>query len=776
MSHFPRTFLATSISAALFMSVAQAETSESTTSVQEMPGSDQCLVDNSAGNRQDNSQLPVQVEADSVEGINGEKTTYQGNVVVTQGNRRITADNLTLHQKEKTIIAEGHVGLSDGQFKATSDKITAKMDTDETTLEQTEYRFICTPGRGEAAYIHRSGKAFYEMEDGSLTSCPEGDNSWRLKASSITLDQNEEQATLYNSRIEVLDVPVFYMPYLIVPVGDTRKTGMLYPTVSVDTRDGVSVEVPVYWNLAPNYDLLTTINYMEKRGTQINNKFRYLTTTSSGSVNLEYLPEDRDYEELKERWGVNWSHNGIYHQTWKFTTDYSKVSDIEYFKNLDSDIGSREDGQLLQAGSVAYRSKTWDTSLQVKDFQVLSEDSYPYRLMPQLEFNYYSPELYSNLEFNLHSQFSQFETDSDSLPNALRSHIEPTLALPLTSTWGTFTAESKLYYTHYQQDTDHIIGTNEYDKTVDRTIPQFRLHSGLFLERDTAILDSLKGYTHTLEPQVQYLYIAEEDQSGIYSGYDTTNLQLDYYGLFRSDKYSSIDYIAPANQVSYGATTRFYDGNYRERMNLSFGQIFYIDSSYSESASSDSPSSFSAWAIESEFNYDDTFFYQGGIQFDTASDQVQLADSTFEYRYPNGFSQLNYRYVSLDYIEQNRDFGDQDSSSYTRYGISQLGFITSYDINRNWKASGQYFYDTRESQNLEWFTRLTYVSDCWYIGFTYSNQIYDWQTIGNGNPDYERNFSLNFGLVGLATNTIPATDINSSDNALGYSRPFYLNN
>jgi LPS-assembly protein len=776
MSHFPRTFLATSISAALFVSAAQAETSESTTSVQEMPGSDQCLVDNSAGNSQDNTQLPVQVEADTVEGVNGEQTTYQGNVVVTQGSKRITSDNLTLQQKEKTIIAEGNVNLSDGQLKATSDKITSRMDTDEITLEQTEYRFLCTPGRGDAAYIHRAGKAFYEMEDGSLTSCPEGDNAWRLKASSITLDQDDEQATLYNARIEVLDVPVFYMPYLIVPVGDTRKTGLLYPKFSLDTRDGFTTEVPIYWNLAPNYDLRTTINHMEKRGTQLDSKFRYLSTMGSGDINLEYLSEDRLHKEQGERWGVSWKHSGIFNKNWKLTSEYSKVSNIDYFKNLSSDIGSREDGQLLQTGAVAYRSKSWDATLQVKDFQVLSEHSYPYRLMPQLELNYYAPELYSNLNFDLHSQFSQFETDSDTLPNAVRSHLEPTLTLPLTNTWGTFTAEGKLYYTHYQQDTDHIIGNTDYEDTVDRTIPQFRLHSGLFLERDTAILDSLKGYTHTLEPQVQYLYIADTDQSGIYSGYDTTNLQLDYYGLFRSGKYSSVDYIAPANQISYGATSRFYDDNYRERMNISFGQIFYIDSSYAESASSETPSSFSAWAIESEFNYADTFFYQGGLQFDTASDQIQLADSIFEYRYPNGLSQINYRYVSLDYIDQNRDFGDQDVSAYTRYGISQLGFITRYNVNKHWNAKGQYFYDTRENQNLEWSANLTYTSDCWYIGFSYSKQITGWEEIGTTDPNYENTFSFSFGIIGLASSMGATSNLDGSGNALGYSRPFYLNN
>ncbi len=94
-----------------------------------------------------------------------------------------------------------------------------------------------------------------------------------------------------------------------------------------------------------------------------------------------------------------------------------------------------------------------------------------------------------------------------------------------------------------------------------------------------------------------------------------------------------MDRISPANQISYGASSRFYDSNYRERMNISFGQIIYIDDSYNNTISSEKTSSYSAWALETEFNYDDRYFYQGGFQYDTASSDVQLADSTLEYKY-----------------------------------------------------------------------------------------------------------------------------------------------
>lgn len=354
MSPFSRTLLTTSISAALFVPQTQAEAMLDD-SVQELPAIDQCLIDEQEP--EDSNQQPVTVEADTLEAIRGDKATYSGNVVVVQGKKRMQADQVTLHENENIIVAEGNVAFSDGQLKTVSDKATNNLNTDEVTLENTKYEFLCEAGRGNAVYVSKTGKAVYEIEDGSITSCPEGDNSWRLRASSIEVDQDDEEATFYNPRFEIVNVPIFYLPFLTVPIGDTRKTGFLYPSVSYGSSDGFELSVPIYWNLAPNYDLETTVQYMEKRGTQLNNKFRYLTNFGVGSIDVEYLPDDKKYTEEGNRWGFQYQHDGIFHEAWKFHIEYSKVSDINYFVDMDSGIGSREDGQLIQEGSVQYRSE-----------------------------------------------------------------------------------------------------------------------------------------------------------------------------------------------------------------------------------------------------------------------------------------------------------------------------------------------------------------------------------------------------------------------------------
>ncbi|HDZ9264471.1 TPA: LPS assembly protein LptD [Vibrio cholerae] len=778
MSCFSRTFLAASISAALFAPQIQAEASVDDNRAQ-LPNGEQCLVNQPEPTNP--GQQPINVEADKLEAINGQKATYSGNVVVVQGKKRIAADNVTLHQQENVVVAEGNVQFSDGEIKTHSTKATNHLNTDEMTLENTRYQFLCEPGRGEAVYVSKTGKAVYEIEDGSITSCPDGDNAWRMRASSIDVDQNEEIATFYNPRLEVQNVPVFYLPYLTVPIGDTRKTGFLYPTASYGSRNGYSFEVPIYWNLAPQYDLETTFNYMQKRGTQLNSVFRYLTDFGAGQIKSEYLADDQLHTELGDRWAFQYEHNGIFQQAWKFEIDYSKVSDINYFSDLDSGVGNREDGQLIQEGRATYRSDNWDSALLVRDFQLLTKDTtstnLPYRLMPQLSYNYYAPETMKYLDLDLISHISRFETDATGKPSATRVHIEPGLKVPFSNTWGNWTTEARVLGTYYQQDLDKTTDA-KLEESVTRVIPEIRSLAGIVLERDTVLLDD---YTQTLEPKIQYLYVPEKYQDNI-GLYDSTELQTDYYGLFRSRKYSGVDRIESANQVSYGASTRFFDSNYKERLNIAFGQIFYLDSKLNPSNdnSKDKESSYSAWAVEMDFNFADYLFYHGGIQYDINGQAVQLGNSTLEYRFAGGYLQTNYRYVDKDYICSVRGCSSDGYSSLTKDGISQAGLLASYQLTRKWSASGQYYYDLTTDEALEWLANLTYTSDCWYIGFTYSNQLKDWKIKRTfENPIYENNFSFNIGIIGFGTSIGAGSSmagVDSAGNSLGYGRPFFLNN
>src|SRR3546814_11361970 len=58
------------------------------------------------------------------------------------------------------------------------------------------------------------------------------------------------------------------------------------------SSDVCSSDLPIYINLAPNYDMTLEPRLMTKRGLMLNTEFRYLTPTGRGKFDFGYLPSD----------------------------------------------------------------------------------------------------------------------------------------------------------------------------------------------------------------------------------------------------------------------------------------------------------------------------------------------------------------------------------------------------------------------------------------------------------------------------------------------------
>ena len=82
------------------------------------------------------------------------------------------------------------------------------------------------------------------------------------------------------------------------PLDDRRRTGFLWPNFSSDSRGGVDISLPVYVNLAPNYDLLYSPRYIEERGLNNEVKARYLNRyLGAWTVGGAYMASDDRYED-----------------------------------------------------------------------------------------------------------------------------------------------------------------------------------------------------------------------------------------------------------------------------------------------------------------------------------------------------------------------------------------------------------------------------------------------------------------------------------------------
>ena len=105
----------------------------------------------------------------------------------------------------------------------------------------------------------------------------------------IAIDQKSQIGTGRDVKLEFLGVPIFYTPWITFPVGDQRKSGLLFPTIGSSSKTGTLVAVPYYWNLAPNRDATLMTRYYSSRGLRLDLKQYDRDTQVVGNINVALI-------------------------------------------------------------------------------------------------------------------------------------------------------------------------------------------------------------------------------------------------------------------------------------------------------------------------------------------------------------------------------------------------------------------------------------------------------------------------------------------------------
>lgn len=738
------------------------------------------------------NELPVYIEADRGEMQHATEATYQGDVAIKQGNRHLQSQHAKIttqgsgEQLQRFAYVDGDLSYRDEQIDLSGRNAKINLNSKDSDIEAVDYQFVGRQGRGTAEQTEMRER-YRTLRNASFTSCLPNDNAWSIEADEIRQDLQEEVAEMWGARFKVLGVPILYSPYWQLPIGDRRRSGLLMPEFSSSSRDGFSYAQPIYWNIAPNYDATITPKYMADRGLQLQTEFRYLTEWGTGTLASEYLHKDRlkaYAAENKSRHLFFWRHDARFGDNWRANLDYTRVSDKRYFTDFSSVYGNSTDGYATQRFSVGYYQPNYNIVVSGRQFQIFDEtDIGPYRALPQIDFNYYQNGVANGwLDFALYSQAVRFDNDSALMPKAWRFHLQPELNLPLSNDYGSLNLQTKLYATHYQQTKGKGVGAEEVDRSVNRVLPQFKVDLQTVLFKSQTFLD---GYSQTLEPHVQYLYRPYKNQSNIgakniYSnylglGYDSALLQQDYFSLFRDRRYSGLDRIASANQVTVGGTTRLFDQNADERFNLSLGQIYYLTASrIDERFDTRTNRHSSAWALESNWKINQAWNWRGSYQYDTDLNKTALANMALEYN-PSGNNlvQLNYRYASQSYIDQNL----QSGSNLYNQDIKQIGTTVAWDLDDNWAIIGRYYHDVALNKPVEQYGGVQYNTCCWSVSVGARRYLTSARNDVDYSSDkvfYDNSFSINFEIRGLGSNYSSGLRSMLHKGMLPYVKPFSL--
>jgi LPS-assembly protein len=508
-----------------------------------------------------------------------------GRVKVRQDARSVTSDSVTYDEKTGRVSVKGGVDFEDPKLRVRSD--TGRYDiSGAANFDRANFQLMDRNGRGIAKDIDVLPDGKLSLTQVHYTSCPVGNEDWMMQAASLSIDSNAQEGVARNVIMRFKDVPIFYTPYISFPVGDERKSGVLFPSFGHSGSNGFELEVPYYFNLAPNYDLTLTPGLLTARGVQVAEQFRYLTSNSHGQIDATFLPNDK--QDHSDRSYVHFTDITDFKEGMRFDTDIANVSDSNYFE--DFAVGSDQTSVtfLERRADLLYYDDAWRIRGELQNFQTIDIgllttcppngptgppafcDQRPYSRVPRIQANALWPVANTPLELVLDSEIVNFVREIG--PTGVRMNIAPELRWSSRGPGYFFEPAVGYDFTQYDLKNADAGGIGA-PSTPNRKLPYARVDTGLVFERDAG---SQGQRTQTLEPRVVYSYVPYRNQDDL-PIFDTGLPDLNLTELFRTNRYVGEDRIGDANQVALALTTRLFDQvSGAQYLSATLGQIRYF--------------------------------------------------------------------------------------------------------------------------------------------------------------------------------------------------------
>jgi LPS-assembly protein len=667
--------------------------------------------------------------ADEADLIENGVSTLRGNAEITRNSQQVNADIIVYDQPNDTADLDGNVNYWDEALFLNSNDAFLQFDNGVGEFTDADYILKDSRGRGTADKLVLDIGTRTEMEQVQYTTCDPDDQFWKLSASSISLDHENNWGKARNVLLKIKDVPVFYSPYMSFPLSKERKSGFLAPGYGNTNRHGFELRTPYYWNIRPNMDATITPRLLTDSGVMAMGEYRYLFSRSSGEINFEYLPGDNERED-KDRNSFGITHNQAFADTGNLFFTYNRVSDKFYFEDFGNQLSTTSTRYLDRRLDVSYRGNNWDITTRIQDYQTVDRSiaatSRPYKRLPQVLFNYGSPRNYGKLNYGLQSEAVYFERGDDTIftdnVNGGRLSLQPYISYPVRTVATYIEPKISLDYTQYSLEDSGSFGNSP-----NRVLPILSLDSGIFLERETKLFNT--GFLQTLEPRLFYLYVPKEDQSDL-PVFDTSLFTNSFDALFREDRFSGGDRLGDANQITLAVSSHLINQETgRDLGQISIGQIFYLhDREVTLPGGTVRDEDSSAFIGEFKTKVINNWKIGGDIIWDP-----NIGDGTEKITAQAIYNPAPGKILNLAYRVR-RDNTD----------IEQSDISFRWPFKRNWSVVGRWNYAVPEGRSLELFGGIEYESCCWGV------RAVARRFLTNINGDFETGVFLQLELKGLA--------------------------
>ena len=701
-------------------------------------------------------QLPIIVQAQEVRGRPDLETVAEGNVEFRRGGVVIRSDRLTYEQPEDLAIARGNVRISRDGNRYSGPELQLKIQRFEGFFLNPTYYFARTGAGGTAQRVDFIDEQRSIASGATYTSCtPVGTATpaWLLSTDRVSLDFSTNEGIADGAVLRFLGVPILAAPRLSFPLTDERKSGWLPPSFGLDSKSGLQLAVPYYWNIAPNRDATLIPQLSSRRGVGLDTEFRYLEPRYNGQVRLNLLPADLITHTT--RYSFTGKHESDFSNGALFEAHVLRVSDNEYWKDFSRDVSSLTPRLLGSDLALSRPFGDWDTYARVKSWQVLqtadptTRIEAPYGRLPQLG-AHYSKSLWGGLQVGFEGEFNRFVNPTD--PSAIagtsdrltgmRLHALGSISRPFGRPGWTLTPRLSFNAASYSLDQPLADGRT----SAGRVIPTFSLDSAWVLERETSFFG--RAMRQTLEPRLYYVNTPFRDQT-LLPNFDASAKDFNFDSIFTDNTFSGVDRVSDAHQVTAGVTTRFIDPDTgAELLRLGLAQRYLLRDQLVTPDGQPLTRRFSDLLLLGSTTLVPSWTLDSSLQYSTDSKRIERSIVGVRYS-PGPYRTLSATYRLTRGLSEQVELGWQwpiygPTPDESRRAARSNGEGTAGGSCRgSWYAVGRVNYSTLERRMTDSVAGFEYDAGCW-IGRVVAERL------STGRSEATTRLLIQLELVGLS--------------------------
>ena len=370
-----------------------------------------------------------------------------------------------------------------------------------------------------------------KIASGTVSGCNPNDPLWEMEFSSSDYNSKTKWLNLYNTRLYIYDIPVFYTPYFGYSLDKTRRTGLLVPSAGISGSEGFYYEQPIYIAEYDAWDLEIKPQVRTKRGTGVYSSFRFSDSkTSHGELKVGYFSEYSEYVkeynlENSSHYGFNFKYdNNDFLNQWLGSdfkgqsglyADINSMNDVDYI-NLSSnnDLERSTATQVLSRINMFYNADDHYLGSYFKYYQDLTKESNENTLqkLPTFQYHYYlDPFFKDHLLYSLDIQSNNIYREINTRVTQTNINIPIKLQTNLLDDFVNIAYTSNIYgqYSAFYGEEKDTTSTVDYNNG-------YFARNYHTLEASTQLTKAFSDFTHVVGVDLKHTMAGSEVSDGYY--------------------------------------------------------------------------------------------------------------------------------------------------------------------------------------------------------------------------------------------------------------------